>query len=97
MKVVWTKRAVRNRFEQLQYIGEQNPTAAARLSLELENQIRLLASYPEMGRTGRTAKSRELVISRTPFVVIYRIHHDSIEIFRLLHGAQKWPRNKSSA
>jgi len=62
----------------LQYIGEQNPAAAARLSLELENQARLLASYPEMGRPGRTANSRELVIGRTPFVLIYRIQPDSV-------------------
>ncbi len=44
-----------------------------------------------LGRVGRQRSTRELVISRTPFIVIYRIMNGRIEILRLLHGAQQWP------
>jgi len=44
-----------------------------------------------MGRPGRKKGTRELVISRTPFVVVYRAKGPRIEIIRLLHGAQRWP------
>jgi len=51
----------------------------------------MLASWPEIGRPGRVPKTRELAIVGTPFVAIYRIVDERVEIIRLLHGAQKWP------
>jgi toxin ParE1/3/4 len=59
--------------------------------MEMERQILLLSQYPEMGRPGRVKDTRELVIHRTPYVAIYRIRAGVVEIFRLLHGAQRWP------
>jgi len=91
LNIVWTATAARNRDEQLTYVGQDNPSAALRLDLEIGNQIRQLLLYPEIGRLGRIAGTRELVINRTPFIAIYRIRPDSIQILRLLHGAQLWP------
>jgi toxin ParE1/3/4 len=51
----------------------------------------MLLAHPQMGRPGRVAGTRELVISSTPFVVIYRLQGQSIEVLRLLHSAQQWP------
>ena len=31
------------------------------------------------------------MIPGLPFVIIYRVCDDAIEITRILHGAQKWP------
>jgi toxin ParE1/3/4 len=91
LNLVWTITAARNRDEQLTYIGQDNPSASLRLDLEIANQIGQLRTYPEMGRIGRVPETRELVINRTPFIAIYRIRPDSIQILRLLHGAQLWP------
>ncbi|WP_255468683.1 type II toxin-antitoxin system RelE/ParE family toxin [Reyranella sp. CPCC 100927] len=33
----------------------------------------------------------QLVVSSTPFVIVYRIEGKVIIILRLLHGAQQWP------
>jgi toxin ParE1/3/4 len=51
----------------------------------------LLPFNPEAGRKGRVAKTRELVIARTPFVVAYRIKDETIEILRVFHGSRRWP------
>ena len=53
----------------------------------------LLSEYPKIGRRGRAAGTRELVIARTPFIVVYRVRQkpERVEIIRVLHGAQKWP------
>jgi toxin ParE1/3/4 len=59
--------------------------------MEIERQIGCLCDFPEIGRLGRLAGTRELVINRTPFIAIYRTRPDSIQILRLLHGAQLWP------
>lgn len=57
----------------------------------IAEQIDILQQHPQMGRPGRKQGTRELVISRTPFIVVYRIKAKRIELLRLLHGAQKWP------
>ena len=49
--------------------------------------------HPNMGRPGRIKATRELVIGRTSFIVAYRIKDNRIEILRVLHGSQQWPRN----
>ncbi|MDN5844319.1 MAG: type II toxin-antitoxin system RelE/ParE family toxin, partial [Alcaligenaceae bacterium] len=42
---------------------------------------------------GRKRGTRELVISRTPLVLVYRVRPRlaKIEIMRVLHTAQQWP------
>jgi toxin ParE1/3/4 len=44
-----------------------------------------------MGRTGRVAGARELVVARTSFIVIYVVQADTVQIVRVLHAAQRWP------
>ena len=58
---------------------------------EIEEQIFLLTSYPKIGRPGRVKGTRELVIVRTPYIAAYRIKGKTIQILRMLHGAQQWP------
>jgi addiction module RelE/StbE family toxin len=50
-----------------------------------------LVQFPEMGRPGRIEGTRELVISRTPYIAAYRILGETVRILRVLHGAQLWP------
>ena len=91
MSIRWLPQAQRNRLEQLEYIAQDNPLAAINQDEEIERQINMLLAHPQMGRPGRVAGTRELVISSTPFVVIYRLQEQGIEVLRLLHSAQQWP------
>jgi toxin ParE1/3/4 len=47
-----------------------------------------------MGRAGRVRGTRELVVPGLPYIVIYRVRKDTIQIARILHGAQLWPPAK---
>src|SRR6266567_2616305 len=49
-----------------------DPNAAISQNHEIEQETGLLTTQPEMGRAGRVKGTRELVISRTPFIVVYR-------------------------
>jgi len=51
----------------------------------------LLAKFPMQGRAGRIANTRELVLAGLPYLVVYRVSEDEVQILRLLHGAQEWP------
>ena len=90
----WVPIAIIERYDQLDYIALDDPLAAISQDEEIEQQTNLLTTQPKMGRIGRTKGTRELVISRTPFIAVYRIEGERIEILRFLHGAQKWPKNQ---
>lgn len=96
MILAWSPLAAEERFEQLDYIAQDNPLAAITQDEEIEQQTSLLVEQPEMGRVGRVKGTRELVITHTPFIVVYRIKGERIEILRLLHGAQTWPKKSKS-
>ena len=93
MLVSWAQQARTERGAAIDYISKDDPFAALNQLREIEQQTNLLPAQPEMGRIGRAKGTRELVISRTPFIVVYRIKEERIEILRFLHGAQKWPKN----
>jgi plasmid stabilization system protein ParE len=46
-----------------------------------------------MGRVGRVEATRELVISNTSYLIIYRVKEESVEILRILHSSRKYPEN----
>jgi len=74
-----------------QYIRQDNPSAAIRTVMRVLEAIEYLITHPTMGRTGRVLQTRELIVSGTPFIVIYQIHQQIIAILRVLHTARKWP------
>lgn len=93
MKLSWLPRAIANRDAQIDYIAQDSPKAAIEQGDRIEDQVGQLIEHPEMGRPGRKKGTRELVISRTPFIVVYRVKPRAkrIELMRVLHGAQQWP------
>jgi toxin ParE1/3/4 len=82
---------VRNLDAQLAYIGDHNPVAAIEMGDAIEAFVGRLAGFPESGRPGRVPGTRELVVTGTPFIVVYRIEPRALVILRVLHGAQRWP------
>lgn len=92
MIIDWLPEANRNRIAQLDYIAADSPLAAADRDDEIERQVNMLYEHPRMGRPGRVKGTRELVISGTSFILIYRLRGSlRIEVLRLLHGSQRWP------
>jgi toxin ParE1/3/4 len=80
-----------DRDAQLDHIAQDNPLVAINPGDRIEDQVDQLLQHPKIGRPGRKQGTRELVISRTPLIVVYRIKGKRIKLLRLLHGAQKWP------
>lgn len=73
------------------YIARDNSAAADTQVARVLTAVAGLLQFPEMGRPGRRAGTRELIVSRTPYVAAYRLRGDAIEILRVLHGRQRWP------
>ena len=79
------------RARQIDYIAEHNPAAAARLEQRIIDATDQLVEHPHLGRAGRVPGTRELVVARTPYIVVYEIDRDVVRILRVLHTAQRWP------
>jgi toxin ParE1/3/4 len=92
VNVRWLRAAERDRYSQLVYIAERNPWAAIDLGDAITAGAARLAEFPLAGRIGRVKKTRELVISGTPYLLVYTIRTNELVIVRLLHGAQLWPK-----
>lgn len=43
-----------------------------------------------MGRLGRVPGTREWVVNRTPYLLVYREHDHALEILHVWHEAQDW-------
>jgi addiction module RelE/StbE family toxin len=82
-------------FRRLEDIRErivaENPPAAIRMIERIRAAVTRLAGSPALGRPGRVAGTRELVIPHTPYIVPYRVNGDVVQIITILHGAQRWP------
>lgn len=93
MPVKWRPLAEQDRDAIVDYIAQDNPLAAIDVGDELIRQVMKLADHPEIGRRGRIAGTRELVISGLPYVVPYRIAGAQVEVLRVYHTARSWPIN----
>ena len=91
MKIVWSLFAVEDRTGIFDYIEQDDPSTAINVDERIMEQTEKLTQFPELGRPGRVEGTRELVVNRTPFIVIYCIQKGTIRILRILHSAQAWP------
>jgi len=88
MKVIWAPEAKRQLSDIWHYIVLDNPAAAERMATRLVAAVEKLSHFPYLGRPGRE-QSRELVVSGTPFIVVYRVSAEEVRIVTILHGAQR--------
>ncbi|MBN9592140.1 MAG: type II toxin-antitoxin system RelE/ParE family toxin [Alphaproteobacteria bacterium] len=87
MNIAFTRAARQDLIRIRNYIGTDSPQAASRMAVELIAACDRLELFPERGRPGLVEGTRELT-SVWPYVIVYRIKHETIEILRIWHGAQ---------
>jgi toxin ParE1/3/4 len=90
--IVWSPRAIEHLAHLRAYISRDNPKAANRIASALLEAVERLAELPSLGRPGRVAGTRELVVPGTPYVIPYRLRGDRLEVIAVFHGRQKWPK-----
>jgi toxin ParE1/3/4 len=91
MRILWSRRAIANLTALRDYIAEDGPASAATVAQRVLKTVELLAKQPQIGRPGRIAGTRELVVPDTPYVVPYRVRGDQLELIAVFHGRQNWP------
>ena len=91
LEVAWLRKALRNLDEEAAYIAQDNPLAAQQVVARIMHAVGLLAGQPGLGRPGRVHGTRELPVSRTRYLVPYRVRGRRIEILRVFHTSRELP------
>ena len=56
--------------------------------------VATLASQPGMGRPGRVANTRELIVPKTRYIVPYRMRDETVEVLRVFHTSRRPPKKR---
>lgn len=91
MRIRWTRQAAQNLDEISDYVTREYPAHAPAIMARLLESIEKLADAPGLGRPGRIAGTRELVIRKYPYIVPYRVQDNEVHILRVFHARQKPP------
>ncbi|MCX6593234.1 MAG: type II toxin-antitoxin system RelE/ParE family toxin [Acidobacteria bacterium] len=91
MTLRWTAEAARDLERIANYLFDHAPDRAEDLVNRIYNAPADLLTFPHRGRPGKKRGTRELVLVPLPYLVVYRIADETIQILRILHGAQRWP------
>ena len=91
-RIRWTEPSAHDLTAICDYINEHDgPEAARKIAVRIYEAIATLAQFPNLGRPGRKPGTRELMFPGLPFLAVYRVRRDVVEINRILHGAQRYP------
>jgi len=72
------------------YIARDNPSAAEVLAKRVWEAGNNLGQNPEIGRQGHVQGTREWPVNQTPYLIVYRIKDNVVEILRVWHGRRNW-------
>ena len=89
MRIEWSAHAVTDLEAISAYIEQDRSLKTAnRVARTIYDAIQSLRTLPHRGRAGRIENTRELVLPRLPYVVVYRVYEDRVLILNIVHGAR---------
>jgi toxin ParE1/3/4 len=91
VRLRWTTPAANDLYTIVEYIRQDNPDAASDVAQTIYDACDGLSRFPHRGRKGRIDGTRELVFPGLPYIVVYRVNDQVVEIARIYHGAEDWP------
>ena len=90
MKIVWGDGARRDFDAAIAHIQTESPAGARRVGQRILSAVSLLEEFPSLAPPSpKHRQLRQLVVVRTPYLVIYRVHDDHVEIRALVHAKQR--------
>ena len=87
----WSRRSAQDLLDIEDYIARDNQVAADRVVAHIRERALLLESDPSLGKRRLTTSHRELVLTRFPFTIVYRVRGGSVLISRVLHQRRRFP------
>ena len=90
MRIRWTAPAADDLENIKNYLQRHYPHFAEPTVRTIYQSIRSLKATPRRGRPGHRSGTRELPLTHLPYVVVYSVAPEAVEILHIHHGAQDW-------
>jgi addiction module RelE/StbE family toxin len=90
VKVRWTSEAEQDRSGVWDFIADDNQLAAVRMDELFSDAAMSLADFPQLGRAGKIAGTREL-IPHESYRLVYEVEEETVWILALVSTARQWP------
>lgn len=89
MNILYKSRALDDLQSIHDYIPRNDAAAAKRVIARIETVVKRLSHLPFSGRPGVVLGTRILVVPGLPYVAIYRVRNEVVEIISILHTARR--------
>lgn len=83
--------ALKTLSDTLTYYDTQQSGLGARFLRSYDAYLDKLRDMPQIGRAGRVFGTRELIMQDFPFLIVYRVRQEYVQILRLIHQSMKYP------
>jgi addiction module RelE/StbE family toxin len=70
------------------YLKLHHPEYATATFQRIYNKAKRLKQFPKSGREGRIEGTRELVLSPLPYLLIYSVTTETVNVLRILHTSR---------
>jgi toxin ParE1/3/4 len=97
MRVRWTHKSLADLDSIFEAIALDRPRVAEEVIRTLLAHSERLLAHPRRGRHGRVPQTREMVVPRLPYIVVYELTPSlvgikpEVTVLRVIHGAMQWP------
>ncbi len=90
--VTWTQRAQQDLENILaHYLDEAGLQVAQSIYVRIHAQVQSLQQFSQRTRIGRVAGTRELIISRLPYIVVIQVKAEKVFVLNVVHTARQYP------
>lgn len=90
MRLKWSIKALIDFDEAQVFIAQENQFAAQTVADRIWQASLRLPETPHIGRLGVEPDTRHWVVQRTPYLIVYRVQDETLEILRVWHGRSDW-------
>ena len=91
MRIRWTPAAAADLEHISDYLKDRHPDYWQPTLRKMYAAIQSLKNWPHRGRLGREEGARELLFPPLPYIAVYRVNEQSVEVLRIYHGGQDRP------
>ena len=88
MRLRWTPAAAADPQQIGEYLQRHYPHYKQPTLRKLYETVRTLKDAPYRGKAGRVEGTREILFPPLPYVAVYRVNKDAIEVLRIWHTGQ---------
>lgn len=88
MEIKFALRAIEDVDEIYEYLAKADECVAQSVLLHIEKTIDNLRDFPEVGKNSIVARTREMVVPKLPYIIIYEVADDVIFVLTIFNTSR---------